>query len=140
MAIDTSLFSGQIGSLRLMTLIIGAIDVGITVDHYWNEKEEFFFWTIVILLVVSAILAVAALFSLQSDAPIVRKVETLFHGIGGIVLLVAAVLMIISVIDRGESKSGSTGKFIQRLAAGILGILNGLVYCSLGWSVCRRSN
>jgi len=138
MAIDTGIFSGQIGSLRLFTLIIGAIDVGITVDNYWNDNEKFFFFTIVVLLIVSAILAVAAFLGLQNDAPIVRKVESLFHAIAGIVLLVAAILMIISVVDRGESGSGSTGKYIQRLAAAILGLLNGLIYCSLGWAVCRK--
>jgi len=136
--LDTSIFSGPIGSLRLFTLIIGAIDVGITVDHYWSKNEEFFFWTIVICLIVSAILAIVAFLGITNDAPIIRKVETLFHGIGGIILLVAAVLMIISVVDYGEKPS--TARFIQRLSAGILGILNGLIYCSMGWAVCRRGN
>jgi len=135
-----NVFSGPVGSLRLFTLIIGVIDVAITYDHYWSKNEEFFFWTIVICLIVSAILAVVAFVGISNDAPIIRKVETLFHAIGGIVLLVAAILMIISVIDKGESGSGSTGKYIQRLSAAILGILNGLIYCSLGWAVCRRSN
>jgi len=136
--LDTSIFSGPLGSLRLFTLIIGAIDVGITVDNYWSKNEEFFFWTIVICLIVSAILAVVAFLGISNDAPIIRKVETLFHAIGGIVILIAACLMIYSVVDYGEKPT--TGKFIQRLAAGILGILNGLIYCSMGWAVCRRNN
>jgi hypothetical protein len=42
--------------------------------------------------------------------------------IGGLVLLVAGVLMIISVIHYGN-KSGATGKYVERLAAGVSFIL-----------------
>jgi len=37
--------------------------------------------------------------------------------VAGLVLLVASVLMLISVIDLG--KDSSTGKFVERIAAGV---------------------
>jgi len=138
MGFDTGVFSGPLGSLRLFTLILGAIVVGVAADCYDRnvDDEKFFFWTSVVLLIVSAVLAVAAFLGILSEAIFVRKGDSGFHVIGGLVVLVAGVLMLISVINQGDNR-GSTGKYVERLAAGILGILNALIYCSLGWSLCR---
>jgi hypothetical protein len=137
MAIDTGVFTGPTGSLRLFTLILGAIDCGITADSYYNgvRDEDFFFWTVVVLLIVSVILAVVALLGIHNDAVFVRKGDYVYHFIGGIVLLIAGILMLISVFHYGNQHT--TGKYVERIAAGVIGILNALIYCSLGWSTCR---
>jgi len=137
MAVDSGVFSGPLGSLRLFTLILGAIVVGLAADCYHRNvnDEEFFFWTAVILLIVSVILAIAAFLGIMSSADLVKKADSGYHVIGGLVMLVAGVLMLISVINYGDSNS--TAKFVERLAAGIIGILNALIYCSLGMSMCR---
>lgn len=137
MGFNTGVFSGPNGSMRLFTIILGAIVVGITADSYLRnvQEEEFFFWTAVVLLIVSAVLVVAAFLGILDDAVFVKKADSGFHVIGGIVVLVAGVLMLISVVHYGEGNS--TAKYVQRLAAGILGILNALIYCSLGYSMCR---
>jgi len=137
MGVDTGIFSGPLGSLRLFTLILGAIVVGLAADCYNRniDDEKFFFWTSVVVLIVSAVLAVAAFLGILGDAIFVKKGDSGFHVIGGLVVLVAGILFLIAAINQGDT--GSTGKYVERLAAGILGILNALIYCSLGWSLCR---
>jgi len=138
MGIDTGAFTGPNGSLRVFTLILGAIDLGITADSYYKgiRDEDFFFWTVVVCLIVSAILAVAALLGIHSNAELVKKGDYIYHVVAGIILLIAGILMIISVIHYGD-REGSTGIYIERMASAIIGILNALIYGSLGWSTCR---
>jgi len=137
MAIDTGAFTGPNGSMRLFTLILGAIDCGITADSYYKgiRDEDFFFWTVVVLLIVSVILAVLVLIGVHNSADLVKKADYVYHAIAGIVLLIAGILMIISVFHYGNQHS--TGKYVERLASAIIGIINALVYGSLGWYTCR---
>jgi len=137
MGFNSGVFSGPNGSLRLFTLILGAIVVGLTADSYYDivQNERFFFWTAVILLIVSAILAVAAFLGIYEEAVFVRKADGTYHIIGGIVLLIGGILMLISVVDHKNNET--TGRFIERIAAGAIGIINALIYCSLGYHSCR---
>jgi len=138
MGFQMGVFNGAGGSLRLFTIILGAIVVGLTADSYRRgvQYEDFFFWTAVVLLIVSVVFAVAKFLGITGDAVFVRKGDSVFHLIAGIVLLIASGLMLYSIVDTGNNSS--TGKYVQRIAAGAIGLINALIYCSLGFHSGRE--
>jgi len=139
MGVDSSVFQGPNGSMRLFTLIIGAIDLGITAHSYERVRdEEFFLYTVAVLFIVSVILAIIAFVGVHNSAVLVRKADYVYHVIGGIILLVAGIMMMISVFDIGDHRS-KTAYYVERIACGVLGIVNALIYMSLGWAACRSN-
>jgi hypothetical protein len=134
MALNTNVFSGRLGMFRIITLVLGVIDLGITADKYNSfAKEEFFLAMVIIMFIVSAILCILFVLEVVSNTDAVKKGDMAFHFIGGLLLIISGIVWLVSVFEWG--KYWSTGHYVLRIFAGIIGIINGVVYVALGYTL-----
>jgi len=126
---NSGVFSGYGGALRLLTIMIGIVDIGITVDAYLHHytSEEFFLSVIVISLIISCVLAMLGFLQLGK----LHRVDFVFHVLVTPLLLVGGILMLVSVFRFGYTHS--RWYYTERISCGVIGIVNSVVYGNLAW-------
>jgi len=131
-------FSGWAGQLRLLTILIGIIDFGVTVDGYLHHYglEEFFLTVVIICLICSCLIALALIAGLFDGADWAAKLDISFHVLAAIGLFIGGICMIVSVARFG--KTYSKWFHAQRVSTGILGIINSIVYAIMALLLIRN--
>jgi len=143
MAVNTGFLKGPIGILRILTIVIGVVTLGLVADQYAKQaKEEFLLSMIIILFILSLVWTVAFVMELIQASENTKKIDTWGHLIGGLLLLIAAIVWFVSVMEYHNNKVAQdlcrliTGQNcplpVQRIIAGILSLINGLFYLVIG--------
>jgi len=121
------------GLLKVLQFILGCICVGIIAyhfnDHGYSAQSELFFYLMcVTFLICTTILLISCLISWSTGGIISKTIyELIYHAIAAILIIIASVALLV-VINNRSTSSYYRQIYKELLAAGIIGILNGLLY------------
>jgi len=154
---NNAFLKGRNGILRILTLILGAITIGLTADSYLKTgKEEFMLAMTIILFIISFIWVILVIFGVLPDSDATRKIDFLFHIIGGLVLIISGIVWIVSVMEyindtnvssdficktaeRLGTSTPNPCKKAVRIIAFVLVLINGIIYCLLGFLLAKST-
>jgi len=130
MSEGTALFSGRIGLLRILTIVIGVLDLALSADSlFLSYPLEVFFVIIVCICLLVSCLNVLVQLLLRPGGHRWRSFDIYFHVLGSIGLFLGGVCMLTNVFR--FSRSQSQMSMLRRISAGISGITNSFVYVSV---------
>jgi len=133
MGINTNIFSEYTGKIKILSIIAGAICVGLTVDHYRNvTDEEAFFGSTVACLAISVALALASMVGLLESSN-AKQIDKIYHLLAAILLIITASFFIVSLDKQGNCLGTCKNWYAQRAAAGAFGLLQGVVCGYVGF-------
>jgi len=130
--------SGGTGLIKLFSIIVGAVAVGLTA-HVYNDiytAEKFYLGVTSVALGISCILLALGMMDIWGENW--PKFDSLIHALLAVLLFIGAVLMSVSVSDHWNSLITASNWRTKRALAPTFGFINVLLYVILAFRILNR--
>ncbi|CAG7835142.1 unnamed protein product [Allacma fusca] len=131
------------GKLQVLAIMIGLVDLMMTGHSYYRRSEEGLFLSIVaICFMFSTIELLGTLLGFFKTADYSAYVVlAVVHSIAGLLLVSGGALMAVAATQYSEICAGNCNNtsYDERMACGVLGIVNGLLYGLIAYCWYARS-
>lgn len=130
--------SGGNGMVKLLSVIVGAVAVGITA-HVYNDiytAEKFYLGVTSVSLGISCILLALSMMDIWGENW--PKFDSLMHALMAVLLFIGAVLMSVSVSDHWNSLITAANWRTKRALSPTFGFINVILYLMLAFRILNK--
>ncbi|OXA56724.1 hypothetical protein Fcan01_07569 [Folsomia candida] len=137
MSINIDIIFDYLGRLKLVTVVVGFLDLLLIGYSYYNTdaRDQAFLSAVVVCFVFSFLLVLGVVleYVVVSDF-FIRIVEMVFHSAACLLLLGTDTFFLISILKHGKGEN-----FGIRILAMMFGYLNSAVYGYLPWTLVKST-
>lgn len=126
-----------IGILKLATIVVGVVDLGLVADSYihWSDAQKYFLAIIIIALILSLFFVVAIVAGLIPVTDLWKKIDMGFHVVIAVLLLIGVLAFMIRLT---KSAKGAPGNWKAKQAFSLIfGFINAGLYGSIGVAIFK---
>jgi len=130
--------TGGNGMVKLLSVIVGAVAVGITA-HVYNDiytAEKFYLGVTSVSLGISCILLALSMMDIWGENW--PKFDSMMHALMAVLLFIGAVLMSVSVSDHWNSLITAANWRTKRALSPTFGFINVILYLMLAFRILNK--